>query len=577
LINKNYSVIITLIALSLLLINSLSCARNANCYTNYGLQMTIHRLLEKSYTYFNVLLREGNNLYSNADILGIKETIPGEFNPDISSDKRSSDPVITKISTIEYPINLTIDASITYKIMNGVGSNINSWSWKNGELRPALDALIDALGYNIFRVIHDRMEWAGSGENRPGGTLSNLLNLDPATLQSVYEVPDMQDLWNTIGYLNSKGINSDQIMVNFMGWTAPWMGGSGTYGVASSINDDPQTNQDIATMIASLVYYGHHRRDISGFNKNLSFSYIAPFNESDLNGLEGPLISPSQMNTIYENIITTLNAMGDLTTKIMGPDTARGCDPYTAAFSTQVASRMTHFSWHNYEGQPFAPLAPRYGINADWMTETSLWCSGCDENQPPDQSEWSFGSDTADILLGDIGYGFSTVLTWEGYDTFYFHHDSYSAWGHIGCTQNGSGCTTSDTYQRVYTIRDRAWPIATIAQAIKPDMTRIDAGTSLAALTVLSFYNSSTGRFSIVGHNTDTSPTIIHGQLLNLPAISSLRLYLTNSSLHLQRIGNIAVNDDLFTVTIPADTFFYMAGESINTNLFRYFSTLIFR
>ena len=159
------------------------------------------------------------------------------------------------------PTNLIINAAVTFQTMNGVGSNVNTWSWKNGELRPALDALIDTLGHNIFRVIHDRMEWAGTGSTRPAAILTNLQNLDPTTLQSVYEVPDMQDLWNTIAYLNSKGVTADQIMVNFMGWTAPWMGGSGAYGSVSHITNNAQTNQDIATMIASLVYYGHHRRD----------------------------------------------------------------------------------------------------------------------------------------------------------------------------------------------------------------------------------------------------------------------------------------------------------------------------
>src|SRR5574341_1025448 len=186
------------------------------------------------------------------------------------------------------PTNLTIDAAVTYQTMNGVGSNVHSWSWKDGELRPALDMLIDTLGHNIFRVVHDRMEWAGSGSTRPAATLTNLQNLDPTTLISVYEVPDMQDLWDTIGYLNSRGVTADQIMLNFQGWTAPWMGGGGTYGIPSFITDDAQTHQDLATMIASLVYYGHHRRDVSGTNQNLQFTYMAPFNEPDYDGIEGP-------------------------------------------------------------------------------------------------------------------------------------------------------------------------------------------------------------------------------------------------------------------------------------------------
>jgi hypothetical protein len=367
----------------------------------------------------------------------------------------------------------------------------------------------------------------------------------------------MQDLWNTLAYLNSKGITGDQIMVNFMGWTAPWMGGSGAYGSASYITNNAQTNQDIATMIASLVYYGHHRRDISGANQNLNFNYIAPFNEIDLNGLEGPLISPSQLNTIYGNIVTTLNTIGDTNTKIIGPDTASGPDSYTSTFSTAVKARMSHFSWHSYSGSPASPATAHEGIKADWMTETSKWCSGCDNNQPPSESEWSFGKGTGDILLGDIKNGFSSVLTWEGFDTYYYHHNSFSAWGHVGCSQNGGGCVISDTYPRVYSIRGRAWPEATIAKAIRPGMVRLGVTTALSTLSVLSFYDATTGKFSIVGHNTGGSAITINGQLQNLPNISSLSLYQTNSSLNLQHMNDVVLNGELFTATIPADTFFY--------------------
>ena len=222
-----------------------------------------------------------------------------------------------------------------------------------------------------------------------------------------------------LDYLNSKGVSADQIMVNFQGWTAPWMGGSGSVGVPSHITNDAQTNQDVATMIASLVYYGHHRRDVSGANQNLGFSYIAPFNEPDYDGLQGPFFYySSQLNTIYENIITTLSAMGDTTTRLMGPDTAGSPDPYTVAYSAAVIARMTHFSLHSYNNVPASPATSIGGIHADWMTETSIWCETCNNNQPLSQSEWSFGSGIGDLLLGEIANGFSAVLTWEGYDTY---------------------------------------------------------------------------------------------------------------------------------------------------------------
>ena len=93
------------------------------------------------------------------------------------------------------------------------------------------------------------MDWVGSESLIP-----LLHSLDAATLATVYEAPEMLELWNTIGYLNQRGIHGDQIVLNFMGWTPTWIGGSGSYGVASHITAGKES--EFATMVASLVYYG---------------------------------------------------------------------------------------------------------------------------------------------------------------------------------------------------------------------------------------------------------------------------------------------------------------------------------
>jgi hypothetical protein len=46
--------------------------------------------------------------------------------------------------------------------IDGMGVNINVNSWKNGELKPALDALININGSSAFRVIRDPMTWVSS-------------------------------------------------------------------------------------------------------------------------------------------------------------------------------------------------------------------------------------------------------------------------------------------------------------------------------------------------------------------------------------------------------------------------------
>jgi hypothetical protein len=151
------------------------------------------------------------------------------------------------------PANVVVDVARVEQTIDGMGVNINVNSWKNGELKPALDALIDVNGSSSFRVIRDPMTWVSSESLIPA-----LHTLNLTTLQSVYETPAMEDLWNTISYLNQKGIVGKQIILNFMGWTPSWIGGSGAYGQPSQIT--PGKEPSFATMVASLVYYGRVER-----------------------------------------------------------------------------------------------------------------------------------------------------------------------------------------------------------------------------------------------------------------------------------------------------------------------------
>jgi hypothetical protein len=459
------------------------------------------------------------------------------------------------LSALSQTINLAVNASVTFQTVGGVGTNINSWSWKNGELQPAIDILIDDLGYSIFRVVHDRICWVScSSLTRPSATLAALKNLDSATLQAVYETNDMQDFWNTIAYLNSKGVRGEQIIINFMGWTPVWMGGSGRYGVVSAIQN--RYNDDFGIMIASLVYYARTVRQ-------LDFSLVAPMNEPDWNGLEGPQVTnTTQYANILAAIVTNMRDMGIYDVNVVGPDTAASnATNYISDMlaNPTVAASVDHFTSHSYSSSPISYRD--YSPRNNWVTETSKWCSGCDNNQSPGESEWTFGRDTADLLMGDIGNGYAATLNWEGFDTFYYHHDSYSAWGSVGCLQTGGGCTTSDTYPRTYFIRDRAYPQGTMALAIRPGMIKRGLTTSLSNIQALAFYDEASGGFSIVGHNKGLSAATINGQLQNIPtSISSLSSYQTGPSVHIQPVSAVPVNGGLFTVIIPGDTFFSLTN-----------------
>ena len=38
----------------------------------------------------------------------------------------------------------------------------------------------------------------------------------------------------------------------------------------------------------------------------------------------------------------------------------------------------------------------------------------------------------------NLSNGFTGIMTWKGFDAFYYHHNAYSTWGQVGCTQAGA-------------------------------------------------------------------------------------------------------------------------------------------
>ncbi len=62
-------------------------------------------------------------------------------------------------SATVFNANLTVDGSLMYQTIDGMGVNIDVGSWKNGEVKPALDLLINTNGSSLFRVVRDPMTW----------------------------------------------------------------------------------------------------------------------------------------------------------------------------------------------------------------------------------------------------------------------------------------------------------------------------------------------------------------------------------------------------------------------------------
>ena len=434
--------------------------------------------------------------------------------------------------------NLTVNGSQTFQTMDGMGVNINVNSWNGGQLAPVLTLLVTTNGSSLIRVIRDPMDWVTSESLIPA-----LHSLDPFTLQQVYETPKMQDIWNTIGSLNLIGVGGNQIILNFMGWTPTWLGGSGAFGSPSHITAGKE--QQFATMVASLIYYGRKVR-------NLDFLLLTPLNESDHDCREGPCVDASQYVTILRALIAELDTMGLRDVRLVGPDTAgistgRGYISLMMADSL-VAGRVDHFGEHTYSNAP-SPGTPFSSKNY-WLTESAAWCGSCDTGGTVTGVEWNFARATTDYFLGDLANGYSGILAYDAYDSFYYHHNNFGFWGLLAFNQQTG----------IYTPRARFYANAQLNRFIRPGAVRIGVNNSIPGVTVVAFSHPLSGQVSIVGHNTGASPVTINGLLQSLPIVNSLALYRTNASVNLQRAADILVVGGAFSVSIPADTFFSMTN-----------------
>ncbi|HBG21063.1 MAG TPA: hypothetical protein DDY32_17805, partial [Desulfobulbaceae bacterium] len=465
------------------------------------------------------------------------------FTPTSRSVTISSQSATANFTAFASTTNLSVNGAQQFQTIDGMGVNINVNSWNNGQLKPALDFLVATNGSTLFRVVRDPMDWVASETLIPA-----LHALDPTILQQVYEAPKMQDLWNTIGYLNQKGIRGGQIVLNFMGWTPAWLGGSGSFGVASHITQGKEP--EFATMVASLVYYG---RTVKG----LDFTYLSPLNEEDWDCLEGPCVSSTQYRIILHELAGELNSMGVANVRFVGPETAIIGVSVSYVFEmlldSTVAGLTDHLALHDYSNVPVSPGTAYPGKNY-WLTETSAVCSTCDEGGGGPPNEWIFATQTYDLTLSDVKNGFAAVLIWDGYDSFWYHHNAWDLAGFLGY----------DRIAGLYTPRKRAYANAQLNRFIAPGDIVIGASESIGSVpSIVAVYNPATGKVAIVGRNSGSSPITINGQFSNLPVMSTLALYETSATDNLSRKGDVVVAGGTFAVQISADAIFSLTNQPL--------------
>jgi O-glycosyl hydrolase len=416
---------------------------------------------------------------------------------------------------------LTINGASKGQIINGFGVNVNSASWNNGALRPVLDMLVDQLGATIFRVIIDNADWEAPNDN------GNPNTFNWAFYTGIYTTPKFEALWETMAYLNQKGITQN-LMLNIMGPVTKWMG-------RSSIK--PAAEDEWVEMIASLIYYARNTR-------NLQFGLLSPMNEPDWDGIEGPQVDQFQYVRLLQKLSQKLDMLGLSSIRFVGPDTASADTAVQAYFpemmeNATVMAKLVHFGLHNYAGYTAraksAIRASAYPGKNFWMTEVSnIWDA-----------------------FPQLTQGAAAILVWEAYDSVY-NHAILAGRGTLPPNDAGNGpaLLAYDADTGLYTPRKAFFEHMQLFKYVAPGTRRIAAVDSSAALQILAFHHPTTQQITIVGRNTGSGRVTIAGSLMNLPAVSSFEFFITGPIVNAKRKPPVPVSGNAFTFSVTAGSTF---------------------
>jgi O-glycosyl hydrolase len=310
-----------------------------------------------------------------------------------------------------------------------------------------------------------------------------------------------------------------------------------------------------------MVYYGKKR-----LSPPVQFSMLSPVNETTCGGSEGTAMTPKQFGTVFSAIATHLINDGISDVTLIGPD---DCDGWAANLQAMLASGITmskvkYLGQHEYghslrKGQEMVDAVRNsaYPDRDVIMTELNERCSGCDDAKY--NSDYGFNhyaGPAYKYMLQHINLGVTGVQIWEAYDSQYHHPNrflTWSMWGVYG--------VNDISHPDVYTKRAHYYVLKQLFNFVKPGFKRIDNSTSLPDITISTFFDPAGKTVVITGMNDSSSAQTIDCELLNLPAISTLKYYYTDVSHNFVQDSDVTVARQRFSKLIPAKCAFTLVGR----------------
>ncbi len=462
-------------------------------------------------------------------------------------------------------VHLRINATEKFQQMDGFGMNINTAWWYDGKygdalvVQPAIDRLIDSMGLYIFRAVIEEIDWEEINDNT-----------DPNTFNwkyynKIFSDARFEGVWNTLHYLNSRGITKGLIL-SFMG-AAPaakplapphqkksWMGGT-DYSINPSMEDE------FVESIAALLYYARHKAKIE-------FTLVSPMNETEQlvdarsadhpNGVvEGPNVPDAvQFVRIVRKLAQKLDAIGMSDIRFVTPDAAGerlfGACLKEMVKDTYIMGKLAQWGVHAYGNN-----AKNYSnfISKPENTNKSFWVT-----------------ETAGIgnVLRQLGDNAKAYIFWDGFDCVY-HHARRNGFGDVPPNdwvfwqpEDGKPMLEYTPSTKSWTPRKQFYQFAQLFRFVKPGAIRIATTDTESSLPVRSFINPD-GQLVIVGFNSGKDTLNINCTLDNMPAINTMEMVCTSPQMNLHNCGNIIVTNNILNINVPPDCIFTLTGYTDTT------------
>lgn len=436
---------------------------------------------------------------------------------------------------------ITVDGAIAYQVIDGFGVNVNTAWWYKGvygstdTVKPAIDMLISDLGATTFRAVVEEMDWEAVNDD------PDPHHFNWSYFNEVFTNARFQGVWNTLRYLNQKGIG-DRLVIGFMGTAPKWMGAN--YAVSTTMEDE------FVETIAALLYYARH-------SAGVQFSLVSPVNETEqvLKGwYEGPNMTDAvQFVRVLTKLAAKLDAIGMNDIRFVAPDAASQ-DFFRSLLSEMgknplIMSKLYRWGIHNY-GKDSA------GYN------NLISGSGS-----PNKSYWVTETCGIANMFGQLDDNAGAYIFWDGFDSVYQHairHDSRwtippNDWCFWMKTDEGKPLIAYDASKNSWTPRKQFYEYAQLFKYIAPGAVRIGATADSRKLAVFAYRNPN-GRVVVVGRSTGNGAIAVNGTLSSVHA-SALAFTYTTPTQNMVKGAPVVVKDSgTFSVTIPANCVFTLSS-----------------